>query len=64
MNWLLLGLVWLAASLAFSLGWAAVMRAERRYCVYCSDPHHAHQPHPGADHVHVWNVTRQRRIVP
>lgn len=62
MNWLLLALVWLFASLAFSLGWAAVMRAERRYCANCSRPG---QPHPCGipGHAHVWSVDPQRRIV-
>ncbi len=55
MNWFLMGLVWLGASLAFSLGWAAVMAAERRYCEYCS---HVHQLGSGnvPDHAHVWSL--------
>ncbi len=55
MNWLLLAVVWLLASMAFTLGWAAAMRPGRRYCRNCHDPG---RYHPGVlpDHVHVWTV--------
>ncbi len=58
MNWVLLALVWLAASLAFSLGWAAVMSAERRYCDSCSHLHHS-QHGAVCDHAHVWSLRRR-----
>ncbi len=58
MNWLLLALVWLAASLAFSLGWAAVMAAERRYCANCSHPGASHH-HATHEHAHAWNAARR-----
>lgn len=64
MTWLLLSLVWLFSSFAFTLGWAAGMRPDRRYCPNCSGP--GRQPSRALpDHVHIWTVIDgHRRAIP
>ncbi len=76
MNWLLLALGWLGVSVVFSLGWAAVMAAERRYCANCrahqphqprqsQQPGEYRQPHPANDHAHshVWGSPVRRAVL-
>ncbi len=58
MNWLLLALGWLAASIALTLGWAAVMAAGRRYCACCYHPG-ASDHYASHEHAHAWNAARR-----
>ncbi|MDQ4130373.1 MAG: hypothetical protein M3133_05195 [Actinomycetota bacterium] len=58
MNWLLLALVWLAASIALTLGWAAAMAGGRRYCANCYHPGGSHH-YATHEHAHPWNAARR-----